>query len=185
VSNGANPDYNSLLAELWGWPDEGGPAFATLSAASNVVVGTNPPYALTDFLGFYPQFGSYGGSPPTYTGPLPAAVINAYIALASASVQQARWCEAWAIGMANFVAHYCTLYLRCSGDLDSSSPTKKIVAAGLAKGVTISQGAGDLSESRESLKDDLAGFGQWRTTAFGEQFATMAKIFGAGGMVIY
>lgn len=38
---------------------------AAIAAASNIVVGTNPPYTVTDFLAVYPQF---GGTPSTLTG---------------------------------------------------------------------------------------------------------------------
>jgi hypothetical protein len=42
---------------------------------------------------------------------LPVGVIQLYLNLASASLQQVRWQEQWYIAMAWFIAHYCQLYL--------------------------------------------------------------------------
>jgi hypothetical protein len=42
--------------------------------------------------------------------PVPVAVIQLYINLAWASLQQARWQEQWLVAMGWFVAHYVTLY---------------------------------------------------------------------------
>jgi len=42
--------------------------------------------------------------------PLPIAVIQLYLNLATASLQQARWQEQWFLAMGWFIAHYCTLY---------------------------------------------------------------------------
>jgi Protein of unknown function (DUF4054) len=46
-----------------------------------------------------------------YTLPVvPVGVIQAYVNLAWSSLVQARWQESWCIGMAFFIAHYCTLW---------------------------------------------------------------------------
>lgn len=51
------PNYNQYLNELWGWPDELAGFIPIISIASNVIIGTNPPYSITDFFAMYPQFG--------------------------------------------------------------------------------------------------------------------------------
>lgn len=46
-----------------------------------------------------------------YTTPaLPAFVIQLYLSLANASLQEARWQEQWYVAMGWFIAHYCTLW---------------------------------------------------------------------------
>lgn len=60
----AQPDYNSYFNEIWGWPDERS-GIPGISIASNVIIGTNPPYSVTDFLTLYPKF---GGKPTLITG---------------------------------------------------------------------------------------------------------------------
>ena len=54
------PKWNYFLRTVWGSPYEFPGEVAFLSNASNVIVGTNPPYTIQDFLGFYPK---WGGSP--------------------------------------------------------------------------------------------------------------------------
>ena len=49
------PDYQAYIIQSWGYPMFDG-CWNTLGGASNVVVGTNPPYSITDFYGFFPKF---------------------------------------------------------------------------------------------------------------------------------
>ena len=58
------PNIDSFLnTNIFGWPSEiCGPDF---SIASNVVVGTNPPFTVQQFLSIYPNF---GGTPLVLTG---------------------------------------------------------------------------------------------------------------------
>jgi Protein of unknown function (DUF4054) len=44
--------------------------------------------------------------------PIPVAIIQLYINLASSSLVQERWGGQWYIGVALYAAHYCTLYAR-------------------------------------------------------------------------
>ena len=53
------------------------------------------------------------GALQVYTAPpIPVAITQLYINLATASLVQARWQEQWTVAMAWFVAHYLTLYAR-------------------------------------------------------------------------
>lgn len=63
----AYPDYNQYLKEIWGWSDETTGWLPFLSLASNILVGTNPPYTATDFFTWFPNF---GGTPTSVTGTL-------------------------------------------------------------------------------------------------------------------
>jgi hypothetical protein len=46
------------------------------------------------------------------SAPVPAAVVQLYLNLATASLVQARWQEQWTVAMGWFIAHYCTLYAK-------------------------------------------------------------------------
>ena len=61
MSQTGGPDWCSLLANWWG---EGGPSQVILWAtnASGIILGGNPPYQASDFLAFFPKFGSYSQS---------------------------------------------------------------------------------------------------------------------------
>ncbi len=154
-----------------------------ISDAGNMPSGTNPPYTIADFLGFYPQFGSIDEA-GTVTGPVPKAVIQAYLTLANASVIQARWLDAWSVGMANFIAHFCELYLMASTPTGASA--KAVVAAGEARGLKTGKSAGDVSVNVDfnAIAQDLGGWAAWKLTIYGQQFATMGKLMGMGGAVV-
>lgn len=59
------PNWDGWLASVWGVPREYFGCIPGLYAANNVVVGTNPPYTIQDFLAVYPKF---GGPPLSFSG---------------------------------------------------------------------------------------------------------------------
>jgi hypothetical protein len=148
-------------------------------AASNIRAGINPPFGVEDFLLLYPQFGDNAGSPI-----VPQVVIQIYIDIAANSIQQARYRGAWKIAAGLFVAHFCQLWLQTS-----SLPTdgsERIAAKGQVLGITTSESVDGVSYSVDTsaFMQDLDGFAAWKTTAYGLQLATLAKLYGKGGMVI-
>jgi hypothetical protein len=113
---------------------------------------------------------------------LPQAVLQLYINLATASIQQARWFEYWPMAMAWFVAHFATLYLRSEGNPGSTA--QQIAVSGLEKGIIVSEAAGDVTLTRQAVSG-LDGFAAWNETTYGTQLATIAKIIGMGPMYIW
>jgi hypothetical protein len=169
----SQPDLNLISQSWWGNSFESFALAGIVSTAANMAIGTNPPYASSDFLAVYPKF----------TGLVPDAVLSMYITLASACLSQARWCEQWQFGMALFVAHYCTLYLQSEGQPGSTAG--QVAASGLAKGIAVSQSVGDVSVSYEPVTSGFESWGAWQSTTYGTQLITIAKIVGWGIMVIY
>jgi len=321
------PNYTGWVENTWGSGEEGGAICGPwMSAATNLVFGTNPPYYLDDFLAFSPKFfgpatalanvattlGSsnitvpsvdglmYGqfvqcatlppGSVITgvvdastitistqatstvagltlnvYIAPVvPIMVVQMYINLATASLVQARWQDAWPLGMAWFIAHYCTLwaetdstaltaawqtvvhgevpvatstsgvytlsaappgdvlqaltnnglfltpgvdYTLTSNVVTLTAPTSgdhlyatwpvqsqtqvpvpataaQIAAQGVATGIMVSKSVGDVSASYAAVQG-IEAWAQWNLTKYGIQFASMARVMGAGPMCIY
>lgn len=239
----AQIDYDQLIDEIFGWPDDLSGPFLLLSCASNVFVGTNPPYSATDLFALFPKFGGtpltptgtvdgttatitnvssiagllagqyLGGfgipagatlvsasgstvviSAPTtqagnpvqltvYANPIiPTAVLNAYIALASAQIMQRRWLGSWTLGMGLFIAHYLTLW--AMGQASNASTAAQIATRGLAIGIQTSKAAGDVSVGSTALSFDEQ-WGAYQLTIYGQQFATLAAGVGGGGMLIY
>jgi hypothetical protein len=86
----AYPDYEQSLQNLWGWDDETDFAFwwPYLSSASNILIGTNPPYSATDFFAWFPQF---GGTPAVPQGTLTngSATVTAISSMAGLAAGQA------------------------------------------------------------------------------------------------
>ncbi len=145
------------------------------ATAAGLVFGTNPPYAVSDFLAFYPKF----------TNLVPAPVLNAYIALATASLMQARWREGWAIAMGLYVAHLATLYLKTEGDQvaaganDNVTAQTAVSAAQRGLGVLVSKSAGGVSAGYQTIKG-VDDWGSFALTSYGTDLATKARVVGMG-----
>lgn len=238
----AMPDFNSQLGYSRGIDVDLFAFLPTIATASNLVVGTNPPYNATDLFTLYPQF---GGTPTKITGTVtqgsdtipdassvaglltgqyvtgagiaagatvlsvigsvvklsqpctasggpvqltiytalivPAAVINAYIFLASSSIFQARWGEMWMFAMGLFIGHYLTLW--AMGQASPNSNAAQLAASGLAIGIKTSKSAGDVSVGVTPVLID--GYGSWNLTLFGQELATWASVVGSGSALIW
>lgn len=142
--------------------------------AANIIDGQNPPYTLQDFRTFYPQFTE---------GIIPDEVLQIYLDLANKTVIEARWGDAWKLGMALFIAHFATQYVQTLvPDVDDPS-AEQVVAQGTRVGVVGSKSVDGVSVSYDfsMLQDDLAGWAGWTRTIYGTQFATLARGL-TGGM---
>ena len=150
--------------------------FGIIAAASNVRTGGNPDYTVEDFLAVYPQFGG---------NTVPDIVRKAWVNMAQASIHKARYHDAWEICMGLYIAHWLTLYLQTAASADD--PVQKKIAAGLAKGLQSSKSAGDISVSYDfgSVNEDFAGWGTYKLTSYGQQFVMFARMYAAGGMVVW
>jgi hypothetical protein len=143
-----------------------------IDEAANMVYGTNPAYASTDFLGMYPKF----------TDLVPDAVLSAYITFANACMVQARYQDMWPMVMGWFIAHFLTLYLQSDGN--PSSTATQAAQQGLARGIQVSTSVGDVSVSYQAV-EGLDDWASWTLTTYGQQFATIAKVMGSGSMYIW
>ncbi|TWH46338.1 DUF4054 domain-containing protein [Sporomusa sp. KB1] len=169
--------------------DSGGASI--IAAASNLRSGDNPPYALDDFYVLYPAFGpretpSEGpDGEPTTTYLVDTSIIEMYIELADAVVKESRWRKRWKFAMGLFIAHFLTLYLQSF--VDANSTAAQVVAAGQARGLMTSKSVGDVSVSYDfsTIAQGLDGWAAWNLTTFGQQYATLARIVGKGGMYVW
>lgn len=150
------------------------------ATASNVFSGTNPSYALSDFIVVYPQFG------PNADGNylVPTIILQMYVDLANACVKQVRYRSYWALCMGFFIAHFATLFLQ--GTASPGSSAAQVLEAGKAQGLTTSESVGDVSVSTDygTIAASLSGWAAWNLTIFGQQFATIGKMVGMGGMYV-
>ncbi|GAB6170554.1 hypothetical protein JCM15765_03870 [Paradesulfitobacterium aromaticivorans] len=152
-----------------------------VSNASNLRAGENPSYALGDFLSVYPQFG------PDTNGNyvVPTTILQMFINLANASLQESRYHDAWALCMGYFVAHFATLWLQ--GTVNAGSSAAQVLAAGKAQGLDTSESVGDVSVSTDysAIANDLNGWAAWKLTIYGTQLATIGKLVSRGGMMVW
>lgn len=120
-----------------------------------------------------------GNSITAYLTPaLPLIVILSYIALASASVMQQRYQEAWFMAMSYFVAHYCTLFLRTESGVPNVTASQ-VASSGLTKGIIVQRSAGDVSATSKLIQG-YEEWGAWAETQYGELFITIARATNMG-----
>ena len=83
-----------------------------------------------------------------------------------------------------YIAHFATLYL---GVPDQGAGRQAIANAGKLQGGITSKTVGSVSvgyDNGQAATSDLTGWGAWKLTTYGAQFATMARMVGAGMMVV-
>jgi len=162
-----------------------------IAAASNLRTGDNPVYTLNDFYAMYPAYGPREVPPeppatdPTITYLVDPAIVEMYIGLADAVVRESRWRKQWKFAMGLFVTHFLTLYLQSMADANSTAA--QVVAAGQARGLITSKSVGDVSASYDfsAIAQGLDGWAAWNLTTFGQQYATLARMIGKGGMYVW
>lgn len=146
------------------------------SSGGNIASGTNDPYTSDNFYATFPHF----------KGVIDVNIVDMFVPMANAAVNQGKWNSAWSYGMALFIAHFATLYLQTLGD--SSSPdANAVIANAQARGLQTSESVGEVSVSQDfsTIANDLKGWAAWNLTSYGQQFATFAKMTGKGGMYVY
>ena len=112
---------------------------------------------------------------------IPVAFFNLILSMANKSIKYDRYYDSWKYLMCLYIAHFCVLYLQTQkGDADS----QKALQGALPTGVATSKSVDGLSISYDLLgiSDDLNGYGTWKYTAYGQQLATLTKMYGIAGM---
>jgi hypothetical protein len=155
-------------------------ATSIIADASNVRGGGDEAYTIEDFLAMYPGFGKTSENVDI----VPEAVLQVFIDLAVATVQAGRFRGAWALCMGYFVAHFATLWLESNEDPENGAAA--VLEAGRARGLITSENVGDVSVSMDysTIAKDLDGWAAWILTNHGRNLATLAKLYGKGGMVV-
>jgi hypothetical protein len=144
------------------------------AAAMGSNIEENPDYDSGVFLSCYPQF----------SGVVPQTVLDMWVDAGKAAVNIGRFGEYWLPAIGFFIAHHLVLYLR-STPPEASGPLEA-VNAGEAKGFRTGKSAGSLSVSYDysSSSSDFEGWGTYKETEYGRQFAELAKLLGTGGFYV-
>lgn len=152
--------------------------------ASNIVEGTVGAYTLSMFYADFPQFLKAG---TTDAGFVPSAVMNMFVSMANSTIAEERWGETWRFACGLFVAHYATMYLRQSGgNTNGSTSAKQAVDSGALVGIVSSASLGDASVSYDTSAATQAtqNWGQFNLTTYGQQYASLARLFVLGGSYV-
>ena len=141
--------------------------------ASNVRGGSNPAFTVADFLQVYPQFHSVSH-----------VVVQMYIDMANENILASRWFSKWKVGMCLYVAHFLTLWAKTSSVPGMTNA--QLAGSGESKGAVMSKSVDGVSVSygQSAAESDLQGWGSFKETLYGQQFATLAKHVGFGSMYV-
>lgn len=153
------------------------------SIASGIIDGQPGAYTEEMFLEDYPPFKNKN----TGENFVPSAMMNSFLKMANDVVSPDRWGETWRLAIGLFVAHYATLYLKTiQNNPDGSTNIAAASAAGQNYGIVTSASLGDASVSYDtSAATNLTtNWGQWNLTAFGQQYASLARMMCMGGCYI-
>lgn len=145
--------------------------------ASNVILTDNPEFTLSDFTSVFPIFVIADSTDES----IPIEVFNLFYNMANSSLKYDRYKSVWKYCMCLYIAHYLTLYLQTqNGDAGS----QEALAGALPRGVASSKSVDGLSISYDFMgaAEDLAGYGTWKYTIYGQQLATITKGYGSAGM---
>lgn len=126
-----------------------------------------------DFKTFYPQFNT-----------TPESVLSEYLSQAEAICTEDRWQDMRNEGIRLYVAHKLTLYLRTK--TAEGATDAQVASAGAAKGIVTNKSVAGVSVgmSESSATTAITGWGAFKTTEYGIQFLTLARIVGIGGMYV-
>ena len=148
--------------------------------ASNVILTDNPEFTRDDFSSIFPVFKLQDGT-EVQQDEIPEEVFNLFYNMANKSLKYDRFKSVWKYCMCLYIAHYMILYLMTqNGDPGSQSA----LAGSLPRGVASSKSVDGLSISYDFMgaTEDLSGYGTWKYTIYGQQLATITKVYGHGGM---
>lgn len=151
--------------------------------ASNIVEGVEGAYTIAMFYQDYPQFKKVN----TESGFVPDSIMSVFIQMVNSTVSPDRWGEAWRLGAGLFVAHYVTMYLRQNkGNTDGSTTASQAADSGALLGIVSSASLGDASVSYDTSSATQAtqNWGQWNLTTYGQQYASLARVFVIGGSYV-
>lgn len=153
-----------------------------IAPASNINAGSNPSYALSDFLASFPQFNSVCTATAPATPTIPATLSQTFINVANSSLSYGKYGELWTYCMGLYVAHLCTMFL----DSSQGTTTGELIEASSASAPITSESVGDVTASynTNAMMEDFKGYGTFKLTKYGQQLATYAKMAGMGGAYV-
>lgn len=165
------------------WPMDRSHIQMLKGIASGIVDGEPGAYTEAMFLEDYPPFKNKN------TGEcfVPSGMLNTFLNMANNVVSPDRWGESWRFAIGLFVAHYATLYLKTiQMNPEGSTNMAAASASGQMFGVVNSASLGDASVSYDtSAATNLTtNWGQWNLTAYGQQYASLAKMMCMGGAYV-
>ena len=163
-------DFWSML----GYTNNAQMMMEAFASSSNIFTTDNPEYTQAMFTSTFRIF-KFG----TERDEIPNEVFNLFKAMADKAIKHKRYRGQWEYIMGLYIAHYLTLYLQTQ---NGTPGAQAALQGAMPKGVAQSKSVDGLSISYDfmDLGNDLAGYGTYKLTAYGQQLATLTKIYGTG-----
>jgi hypothetical protein len=106
----------------------------------------------------------------------PDALITFWINVAVGMLNACRWGAMLDIGTELYVAHNLVLERQAAKTAAAGG------VPGVATGAIASKAVGPVSQSYDTSAGQTEGAGDWNLTVYGQRFARMSAMFGAGGV---
>lgn len=154
------------------------------AVASNIIDGTPGSYTLEMFYEDFPQFKDANSEGDEPGGFVPEGIMSVFMRMCNDAVAKERWGEMWRFAAGLYVAHFATTYLKSNrGNKTGSASAEEVADSGSLLGIVNSASLGDASVSYDTspITAGTELWGQWNQTAYGQQFASMAKLVAIGG----
>lgn len=158
------------------------------AVASNIIDGEPGSYTTDMFYEDFPQFKKVSegedGEEEAPQGFVPESMMNVFMRMCNDAVAKERWGEMWRLASGLYVAHFATTYLKSNrGNTGGSASAEEVADSGSLLGIVNSASLGDASVSYDTspITAGTELWGQWNQTAYGQQFASMAKLVAIGG----
>ena len=162
------------------WPKDSGRVRQLQSIASGIIDGQPGAYTEAMFLEDFPPFKNKA----TGENFVPSGMMNTFLRMCNDIVSPDRWGEEWRLAAGLFTAHYATMYLKTiERNPDGSTSISNAAASGQMFGIVTSASLGDASVSYDTTAATnlTTNWGQWNLTAYGQQYASLARMMCMGG----
>lgn len=145
--------------------------------SSNIILTDNPSYTIEMFKATFPVF-KVGVAD---SDAIPEPAFNLFKAMADKTIKFDRYKGQWEYLMGLYIAHYLTLYLQTQSGVPG---VQAALQGALPKGIAQSKSVDGLSISYDfmDMASDLSGYGTYKLTAYGQQLATLTRMYGHAGM---
>lgn len=125
-----------------------------------------PPFNVPAFRVSFPEFADEVA--------YPNQLINLWVNLASAMVNQNVWKTQWTVGVSLYVAHELVMSAQNSKTAKAGGPP------GVTGGIANTKTVGSVTVGYDTTSTAEKDGGYWNLSNYGKQFLRLARIFGAG-----
>lgn len=154
----------------------------SFAGVSNVILTSNPSFSVDDFKAVFPTFPIGKENADKNGNYVPEEAFALFLMMADKSIKYDRYKSSWKYFTCLYIAHFMTLYMQMITNPEDVSVQNALKGA-MPQGIATSKSVDGLSISYDLLgADDLSGYGTWKLTKYGQQLATLTRMYSGAGM---